>query len=232
MALYLEITSGDQIGQRYSVRSGMTIGRHKADLTLQDSKASGKHASVTMGPDGGLFLIDEGSSNGVKVQGQKVREIELLPGVEFQIGRTLIRVVELDPAEAGEIVNEEPKTWQQVVSALALRAMEEARPTVREITAFTPPLRLTFVQGIQAGTEWIVGYGPREVGPASADLILEEPGLPPICFQLVPHKDGVLLRSTESIEIKVNGHITSSEFLHDGDELDIRTTRVRVSLGA
>ncbi len=228
MALYFEITTGEQIGQRYSIRTGMSIGRKDADLPLKDSKVSGRHATVTMGPDGSLFLLDEGSSNGIRYSGQKVRELEMLDGVEFQVGRTKIRVVEMDPAEAGEIVIEEPKTWQQIVSAIAMRSIDQARPPKREVAGFFPPIKMKFTQGVQAGTEWTIGYGPREVGPASPDLILYEPGLPGNCFRLIPHAEGALLRTEGNVDVRLNGAPVEVVFLSHGDELDIRTTRIKI----
>ena len=230
MALYFEITTGEQIGQRYSIQTGMSIGRKSADLPLKDSKVSGRHATVVMGPDGSLFLVDEGSSNGIKYEGQKVRELEMLNGVEFQVGRTKIRVVEMDPADAGEIIVEEPKTWQQIVSALAMRGIDQSRPPKKEIAGFFPPIKMKFTQGVQSGTEWTIGYGPREIGAASHDLILDEPGLSGNCFRLIPHADGPLLKSELGVGIKLNGAPVENAFLSDGDELDIHATRIKIRI--
>ena len=228
MALYLEILTGEQAGQRFSARPGVSVGRKSADVSLRDSKVSSRHASITLGPDGGLFLVDEGSSNGIRVGGKRTRELELLVGVEFQLGRSYLRVVEMDPADAGEIIIEAPKTWQQVCADLAMRGIDQARPPKREIAGFHPPLKIKFTQGVQTGTEWTIGYGPRDVGPASPDLVLDEPGLPPNCFRLIPHAEGILLRTDGSVEVKLNGAAIDAVFLSHGDELEIRATQIKI----
>lgn len=63
----------------------------ECDLVLSSNSVSRRHAEIVRDPDG--FLIrDLGSANGLRVQGQRVDEIRLRPGVEFAVGDVLIRV--------------------------------------------------------------------------------------------------------------------------------------------
>lgn len=86
---------GPNAGQEYPVEIGVVIGRIRGDIQIKDSKVSAVHASIGKNFKGELVLMDEGSSNGILVDGQKVRQVVLTPGVLIQIGRTLLKVIEI-----------------------------------------------------------------------------------------------------------------------------------------
>src|SRR5476649_496057 len=94
MGLLFEIIQGQRKGARFKVRSGMRIGRKHADITLEDPKVSGSHAHIEEGNSGELILVDDKSSNGVRVQGRKVPRMTLTEGAQFQIGETHFAVIE------------------------------------------------------------------------------------------------------------------------------------------
>ena len=76
---------------------GFTIGRGtEADLRINDPSVSRNHARVVVaaGPDGGLQIsIDDlDSTNGVIVNGQRVRHAELTDGSRIEIGSTRMLV--------------------------------------------------------------------------------------------------------------------------------------------
>lgn len=242
MALYLEIISGPLKGTRKTVADGLVIGRKEGDLTIQDSKLSSKHARIERRPDGSMWLVDLGSSNGIKLQDERVRVLRLTPGLQFTLGRTPFVVgKEQAASQAGEesVVNfAEPAAVAQTVTrtfwdhlkGLAENAAREAKNVSRPIVAFTPPLRLKFTRGLQMGAEWTVGYGPRMVGTRSTDLPLEDQRLPEICFRLVPHGDAVLLRCESPAHVRLNGKNVIAEVLRHGDLIDIATTQIQVHL--
>lgn len=241
MTLFLEILDGESKGTKFPLRDGLVIGRREADVIIKDSKVSGKHAKVELRPNGKTYLVDLGSSNGIKLAGKRAREIELLEGMEFVLGRTPVRVLRSRDASAGEgppptqevvadeiVIESEVETWTELAQELVKRALKEGRDLKREIAPFSPILRLKFVRGVQAGTQWTIGYGPREVGSASIDLILEETGLPGVCFRLLPHHEGALIRIDPSAEVRVNGNRVDAEFLRDGDVIEIKNTQIEV----
>jgi hypothetical protein len=71
----------------------MVLGRDPAcDLVLNDAKCSRRHAIVEMGPSG-LIVRDNGSANGVFVNGRKVERSPLIPGDIIRVGETVIKVL-------------------------------------------------------------------------------------------------------------------------------------------
>ncbi|MEV7619255.1 DUF3662 and FHA domain-containing protein [Microbacterium sp. NPDC089321] len=87
-------------GRRHPLTSARTvIGRGSdADITISDAGSSRRHAEILWDGERGM-LRDLGSTNGTKVDGQKIREIALAPDTSFTIGRTELtfRVVPVSP---------------------------------------------------------------------------------------------------------------------------------------
>ncbi len=220
--LYLEIVDGNAKGDRIPFRNGLTIGRKDCDLNIEDPKVSSKHARVEQRRDGSFWLIDLGSSNGIRAGNAKLTELALDPGISFRLGRTNLKV-------SGKKVSSE---WRESIMTLTERAIKEAAlPKTKDVVALERPLKFKFTRGLQAGQEWVIGYGPREVGTSSVDLPLFEPGLPGKCFQLLPKDLDVILRVHEdaSRKILLNGKVIESAFLRNGDVLDIGNTRIEIS---
>ncbi|MBS1908057.1 MAG: FHA domain-containing protein [Actinobacteria bacterium] len=76
-------------GARHVLAKSRTIiGRGSdADITINDSGSSRKHAEVLWDGDHAM-LRDLGSTNGTKLNGQRVREAQLSSGMVITIGRT------------------------------------------------------------------------------------------------------------------------------------------------
>lgn len=92
-------------GKRYPLTKSRTvIGRgSEADITLDDTGASRKHAEVSW--DGRNAQVrDLGSTNGTQVNGQKVGKAVIEPDSVIGIGRSRIvfRVLPLAPASGGQ----------------------------------------------------------------------------------------------------------------------------------
>jgi transcriptional regulator with PAS, ATPase and Fis domain len=67
----------------------------------EDPQASRKHASVHRSPAGELRLVDEGSRNGTRVNGQRVTEAVLEDGDVISVGGSFL-VVSLEPERLGD----------------------------------------------------------------------------------------------------------------------------------
>jgi tetratricopeptide (TPR) repeat protein len=68
------------------------IGRHeRASITLDDPSVSRRHAQIVMEEDGTLVVEDLGSSNGIRVEGQRVERMLLMDGDRFELGRISLR---------------------------------------------------------------------------------------------------------------------------------------------
>lgn len=82
------------------LQPSVVIGRGKGtDLLLPDISVSRHHARLDRSNEDGYVLVDLGSQNGTKVNGQKVREQALQPGDELQIGKFLLSY-EFKPARS------------------------------------------------------------------------------------------------------------------------------------
>lgn len=236
MALFLEITDGDMKGTRTAVRDGVVIGRKEGSLTIRDSKLSSKHVKIEERFDGSLWMVDLGSSNGIKTTAGKVRELQLSPNIEFVLGRTSFRVVTSDEAAQSDDVPTSAlaatvtRTFWDSVRELAERGAKQAKDLNRPIQAIEPVVRLKFIRGLMTGTEWTIGYGPREVGSASLDLAINDPDLPETCFKLMPNDEGVLFKNEALGRVKVNGQAVDAVILKDGDVIEVSSSRIQVSI--
>src|SRR5438067_20099 len=76
----LRIAGGLVGGHRYALDSGAhTVGRHpEADVVLDASTVSARHAQLQVGDDGTVTVEDLGSTNGTRVNGQFVRAPQVL----------------------------------------------------------------------------------------------------------------------------------------------------------
>jgi pSer/pThr/pTyr-binding forkhead associated (FHA) protein len=73
------------------MQSTVVVGRgHGTDLLLPDISVSRQHARVETDDDDGHRIIDLGSQNGTKVNGQRITESPLADGDELQIGKFLL----------------------------------------------------------------------------------------------------------------------------------------------
>ena len=88
---------------RTFTQAKITFGRDAGDVVLHDSQVSGRHGEITF--DGNtLRFTDVGSTNGsFLIQGQRVANIELTPGIALRLGNSLITVQAIDaPNVAGK----------------------------------------------------------------------------------------------------------------------------------
>ncbi len=80
------------VGMRYQLKNGvMTIGRlSTADIVLDDQNVSRRHAELH--PVGDTYqLVDLGSTNGCKVNGQRIERQVLVDGDEITLGPIKLR---------------------------------------------------------------------------------------------------------------------------------------------
>lgn len=124
---------------------------------------------------------------------------------------------------------EAPPQWRDLLKKLLEVSSMRASDSVTEMLgAFNPPLRLRCVRGRQYGKSWIFGYGPRQVGPKSLDLVLIEAAAPPICFNVAPVTDGVEFKTQYPDVVRVNGQKLTRAALHEGDIIEILNSQLMV----
>ena len=94
MGAMLVICNGEFEGMTYQIRSEETlIGRNPTtDITLLDENISREHAVVFVDRERSAFSIEDlQSTNGTKVNGKRIRSVDLNPEDEIEIGRTRFR---------------------------------------------------------------------------------------------------------------------------------------------
>lgn len=227
MQLFFEIVDGDREGARFQIKPGLSIGRRNADILLRDSKVSGKHAIIESRGNDSLYLVDLGSANGLKVKNKKVAEVELTLGTRVQLGRTTLKVIDMDVA-AIDLDAPVIETWPEIMSRIALVAKTKGAAEKREVAPFNPLVTLKILQGPQTGTEWTLGYGPRGVGSASLDLQLDDASYPEVCFELMPKRSGPVFRTDHPSIVKLNGRELREDEVSNGDIIEIANTRIQI----
>ncbi len=229
MALYLEIIEGEEKGQRFRVHDGVQIGRTQGQIRLKDPKASGLHAQVEKDGKGQLILIDKESFNGLRINAQKVKRIALLPGVTFQIGKTFFKVISLFNEDSDlRKADENEENWREIL----IRAVEKIQIphsiTFQSVAAFPQPIELKFIEGIQTGETFILGYGPRRIGSASFDVELEDEATPDIAFEISPQEEQIIFKTLFPEQVLLNGFSVSEEILRPGDLISFGHSVVEV----
>ncbi len=241
--LLLRVLEGPHRGTRAPVREGFTIGRKEGDLILKDTKLSVKHARIEW-RESDWLLVDLGSSNKIKVEGGRYQEVVLYPGLKFTVGSTTIEVLEkpqVVPATktkdfefTGSVeVAVEALTWREILSAMITKVQTlPNRSPGGAIRPFPNVLKLEFISGVQTGTTWHIGYGPREVGARSFDLPLLDESAQDSSFFLDTSAGKVTFRPAPGSNVRLNGQPAPQDAipLHSGDRIEIGKTRIRVLL--
>ena len=78
----------------------MSLGRNEGnDLTIPDGSVSGSHGEFTFDGNGWSFT-DLGSTNGTKINGERVERVELGHGAQFEVGDVTVAYYEEEAAPA------------------------------------------------------------------------------------------------------------------------------------
>lgn len=93
-------------------RMKVTIGRSSSnDITIQHRSASKTHCFIDR-MKGGFILRDNGSTNGIKLNGQKEETITLTNGIEVEIGDVPVQFT-LTDEECDQLTEERFKERQE-----------------------------------------------------------------------------------------------------------------------
>lgn len=306
---YLHITSGPQKGLRVPLKKGLTIGRKKAQLNIDDPRASNLHAQIEF-TEGKWQILDMGSTNGIYFKGKKLANLILEDETAFTIGDTQMKVTFLQAKETtAPIVEEKTKAIKEttktvakdpenidilnepsevadeidlpnipkyddqdklvinsVVDAMetqaekqtreerkkkdkpkdeveALRAPDWVKKLIKtiqsvkvknhkplEIKPFEQVIELSIFRGLQTGTKWTLGYGPRAVGKKSLDLPIFDSTAPEVCFTVYPAEGGPVYKTEHKGKVLINGEKKSEEILKPGDIIKVGNTEIEVQL--
>jgi pSer/pThr/pTyr-binding forkhead associated (FHA) protein len=91
---YVEIQGPEQTLLFPIGEAPLHIGRGlAADLRLDDSSVSRRHAILVPRPAGGARILDDRSANGTIVNGRQVQQADLQAGDVIVLGRVLLRFI-------------------------------------------------------------------------------------------------------------------------------------------
>ncbi len=107
--------SGPLAGERYRIHDTAFIGRDVSnDIAIRDQAVSLVHCQI-FSENNGWFIKDLGSTNGVKINGERLIRAELRDGDGLVIGNSKIRVERPEPASAAAETVREDRT-QEIVA--------------------------------------------------------------------------------------------------------------------
>jgi pSer/pThr/pTyr-binding forkhead associated (FHA) protein len=261
MGTHINLANGLTIGRQgcdLTLRDSKVSSVH-AKVILQNNQWT----LIDQGSSNGIkidFVADEQIAPGSIKGGKRVVKLILVDGATFRLGQTRFRVTSDALPQKGvpEQKSSPPQTaaepsvkrasWKPILLDLTSRALRliEAEKTSagnrtlpQEVMPFRSPINLKFISGPQTGTEWLLGYGPRQIGPDSLDLQLLEAGIPSICFSLISRISKTTIDQspietffeTDFSEIvQLNGFKTKVAVLNDGDLIQINNTTIRVEI--
>ncbi len=226
MDLFFDVIEGAAKGSRHKIKNGMSVGRLEGDLILNDSKVSSLHARVGKDDRGRFLLVDNNSSNGMFINGQRVGKATLLPGLTLQIGQTLLKVVE---EGFGAFVLQPEKNWEEMLEEAFIKGETLVKQIDKGVSLFQPALKLTFIQGIQTDQIWELSYGPRHFGKASFEFPLFEPNCPDQCFVLAPLSPSEIeFQTRHPHKVLLNEQEKSSEKIKRGTLIRIGDTVIEI----
>ncbi len=224
MDLYIKITSGTRAGDVFKLQPGITLGRSRADIHLKDSKASLIHAKIVEEHDA-LFYLDMNSTNGTMVAGQGIKKVKLIPGLIITIGATNLEIVsEFDIKKTSEVNLSE---WREALFNFTQKLKTDQ--SLVEVTPFERCITVDIKSGVQAGTGWILGYGPRKLGPGSSDLCILDDTLEEFCLEISQSEEGhVIIESVGENPFIIDGKKRITEILKNRLKIQVGNTILEV----
>lgn len=240
---FLKIVSGAKVGLNVplSEDTGLTIGRNRGDLILDDTMISGQHCRLRW-QDGAWVLKDLGSTNGTLVDGRTVREQVLAPGAELTLGSTrLLLMVEAgDPpvVEAPAPSSEVEIAWLLDEELIELRGNPERTGSNADVIG--QDLRLP--PGLNAGLEVVAGQdtgrfyrftrGNVTIGRRTGEIPLSDPEVSRSHAVIeVFGREMVFLRDLGSTNGTFhNGRKAGVALLRSGDTVGVGKTVMKLQL--
>lgn len=120
-----------------------------------------------------------------------------------------------------------PPKWHEYFVQFVKNSLVKIKSKPRQLRPFRRLVKLSVINGIQSESVWTLGYGPRQVGPQSCDLVIEDPGAPAICFSLSPDSDNVVFTTDHPDVVKLNERSVRTDTLKHGDVISFASTSIQ-----
>jgi len=209
---YLELSLPDGGKQEFELsKSQITLGRGLTnDITITDSKISRTHARIEVDDQGRVRLVDLGSTNGSKLNGEKVVEAQVHPGDVITLGGTQLRYQFDDPSEdIGMTMIESETDLDQTVAELALPI--SLNDTEVDRLVVHTPMRTWEIELDGSIESLTIGRDPEN------DIVLDHPSVSRTHARLTRDHLTVTIKDLNSSNgIWVNGAKSDKVALEDG----------------
>ena len=219
MELYLEFIDGPASGRKIHVVRKTSVGRTSADILVNDPKLSGTHGFFELDQSGTWRVKDNGSRNGILVNGHREIKATVKDGDVIKMGSSKIRcrILVSDSLEFS-------KDFQLWVQSIAKR-MKNSKNVCREIN---PEIQLKVIQGLQYKQVWSIFYGPRYAGRNNFDICLYDEKAPVEAFKiLAKDKCPYFVTKNEKL-VKINDKNIKRKQLKHGDIISFGDSQILV----
>ncbi len=161
--------------KRWIAASGtMVLGRGQdADAIIEDSRISGKHATLTQQGDR-WFMVDLGSGNGVVVEKQKVAKLALHDGVVFRLGTVEFEAIEFGDAVSTPAAEPTPTRARKTPAAATSVGLAVGRSTRVDVGSQGSQGLFTVAFIVLLGVVLYSGYGLLQDLATNPDLAVSE----------------------------------------------------------
>ena len=231
---YLRIYEGDVLSeQRELTAERTTIGRaNDNDIVLDNPRVSGHHAVIER--DGHAYVvIDNGSANGIFVNGERVARHTLEYWEEIQILNYVLKFMpraKLPGEQEGALTRPSRRAGNAATMAVdvsGIADLMELRKQKRE--AFLSPL------GAAPGAgPYPLNKGSFTIGRSpDCDIVVAGWLAPGVAARIQRRSDGHYLVPAPRGKVRLNGNaVTEATQLHDGDQLEVRGLALKFALHA
>ena len=223
----IRFLTGTNKDKLFSVQKNVVLSRttNSGDIAILDSQASNPHAKIIK--KGNLYYLkDLDSKNGTYLDNKTNNYFPLKHGLQFQIGSTVLQVIDPPPAKKTSIKN---PSWVSTVIKELKKNQLKIKDQQKLLEIIQPALVLKFKSGIQKSDSWVLHYGPRQAGRACLDLPILDPQAPDICFSLHPLNNQVLFKTPYPEKVLINNKFLSEKILQNKDKISFSNTCIEIS---
>ncbi len=208
----LKIMNREEHGKIFKLeKPRIIIGRKDADIIINDSKISGKHASLEISGDKAI-IKDLGSSNGTFHNGKRVMEAVLSDQDKIRLGETILEYKK----EEDVITGEEPENTVMENSLIDSGGNEAKTVNLLEI-----------VSGKNRGTVIALNKKINILGRKKADININDPKVSAKHASIEINEENVVLRDLESVNgVFLDGVKIGECRISPGDMITIGSTEL------
>ena len=214
----IQALTGPLKNQVFSIRNGLTFGRERGDIVLQDPSVSKIHAKIEINPDGKMMIIDQESKNKIYIDDKKIVKSILEKDTVFKIGKSEFVV---------KLIQSPEELWFSFVK----NQVKKIENTPMSLKVFFKPVQVKFYSGLQKGQQYKLYYGPRFFGRHSVDCPVFDRKAPEKSFVLIPEPEKILFKTSHPAQVRMNNGELEKSHIKNGDEIFIGESVLKVNLG-